>query len=394
MEGKKSTALLLAAAMAVMTLGGCGSINKDAIVATMDGAEVTLGVANFLCRYAQAGSDDYYAYYASYYGYDTDYIWSEDLFSSGSTAQEDTKDSIMESLHEMYTLKVHMDDYDVELTEEEEAAITEAATTFMESNSEEALEALGATQEIVEEVLTLYTIQSKMYDEIIKDADTDISDEEANMRGYSYIRQSISGSYEVDDDGNYSYVEYTDDEVEQFEEDFTAMYEAVEDGSDFDEVAEEYGYTVSTDAYAADDDSLDEDLLAELDELAEGEYALVTLDSYYYLVRLDSETDEEATEENRETLIEEAEEAYYEEVLADWQEDDGWTIKKGQLKKIQFDNLFTTYTEEEADTESTEAEAVETTDGTEAVETTDGTEAVETTGTEDADTTEGTESVY
>ncbi len=388
MKGKKITALLLAAAMAVMTLGGCGSINKDAIVATMDGAEVTLGVANFLCRYAQAGSDDYYAYYAYYYGYDYyDYVWDEDFFGSGSTAQEDTKDSVMESLHEMYTLVVHMDDYDVELTEDEEAAITEAATAFMESNSEAALEALGATQEIVEEVLRLYTIQSKMYDEIIKDADTDISDEEANMRGYSYINQSIGGSYSYDDDGELTYTEYTTEEVEAFEEDFNAMYEAVEDGDDFDEVAEEYGYTVSTNAYAADDDSLDEDLIAALDELAEGEYALVTLDYYYYLVRLDSETDEEATAENLETLIEEAEEAYYEEMIAEWQEDDGWTIKKGQLKKIQFDNLFTTSTEE-VETESTEAEEVVETESTEAeaVETTDGTEAVE--------TTESTESVY
>ena len=381
MKGKKIAALLLAGCMAVTALSGCG-MDKDAIVATMDGQEVTLGVANFLCRYQQAESDDMYSYYAYYYGYD--FVWSEDLYSSGSTTQEDLKESVMDELHTLYTLKLHMDDYGVEITEEDEAAIAEAAEAFMESNSEEAIELLGATQEIVEEVLTLYTIQYRMYEEIIKGADTEVSDEEANMRGYTYVSQYLLGYY----DDDYNLNEYTEDEQAEFAENFEAMEAAIADGEDYDTVVEEYGYTTSTNTYAADDDSLDEDLIATLDELAEGESAMVTTDYYLYLVRLDSETDEEATEENRQSIIEERQEDYYAEIVEGWQEDDGWTVKAKVLKKIQFENLFTTVSE------STETESVEDTEGTEAVETTEGTEAEETTeGTEAVETTEGTETV-
>ncbi len=354
MKGKRIAALLLAGVMAVTTLGGCG-LNKNAIVATMDGQDVTLGLVNFMCRYQQALYDDTYAYYSYYYGYD--FVWTEDLYGSGSTAQEDLKDSIMEMVHEYYTVQQHMDDYGVTITDDEQTAISEAAAEFMESNSDEAIQKLGATQEIVEEFLTLYTIRAKMYDAVIQDANVEVTDEEANMRGYTYVRQYLVGYY--DDDSNYNY--YTDDDIEAFTEDFEAMLAAVQDGEDYDDVIDEYGYTSSYNTYAADDDSLDEDLKDALDGMSEGDVEMVTLDSYLYLVRLDAETDEDATEENRESLIEEGEEEYYEEVLAGWQTDDGWTIKKGVLRRIKFKNLFTTVTEssEDEDTDSTDEDATE-----------------------------------
>lgn len=49
----------------------------------------------------------------------------------------------------------------------------------MEDNSKDAINALGATQEIVEEYLTLETIQSKMKAAIVAGADTNVTDEEA-----------------------------------------------------------------------------------------------------------------------------------------------------------------------------------------------------------------------
>lgn len=38
---------------------------------------------------------------------------------------------------------------------------------------------MGATEDIVEEYLTLVTIQARMHEAIIADADTNVSDEEA-----------------------------------------------------------------------------------------------------------------------------------------------------------------------------------------------------------------------
>ena len=347
MKIKKIAALVLAGALSVSMLSGCG-INKNAVVATMEGREVTLGIANFLCRYQEAMVDDIYL---SYYGED---MWDED---SGTGMIGNLRDGIMDSLHEMYTLKDHMEDYGVEITEEEKKAIVEAATAFMEKNSKEAIKEMGATQELVEEALTLYTIQHKMYDAIIVDADTEVSDEDANMRAYTVVRIPIVGEY----DENYQYTAYTDEQIEKVKANAAKMAEALKESSDLEAVAEEYGFEATTATYAKDDEKLDEDVKDALDKLKEGELSgQIDTEQAIYFLRLDKETDEEATENNRKSIIEERQSELYTETLEGWQEDDGWKVKEKQLSKIVFKNHFTQKTESD---EQQNSESVDNTEG-------------------------------
>ena len=98
MKFRRITSVLLAGIMAISLLTGCG-INKDATVAKFsDGREVSLGLVNFMCRYQQAYSDDMYTSYAG------DEVWSTDLFGTGSTMQEQVKDSVIEQVHELYII--------------------------------------------------------------------------------------------------------------------------------------------------------------------------------------------------------------------------------------------------------------------------------------------------
>ena len=161
MRAKKITAFILAAALCATSMSGCG-INKDAKAASMNGQTVTLGVANFYCRYEQATMEDAYKAYLQ-----TSDIWSKDISGNGTTLEETVKDQAMETLHEMYTLQAHMKDYNVELTDADKKAVKEAAQKFMDSNSTEAIKEMGATEDIVEEILTLYTVRDKMKDAIL-----------------------------------------------------------------------------------------------------------------------------------------------------------------------------------------------------------------------------------
>ena len=61
----------------------------------------------------------------------SDDVWTMDPYGSGTNMQDSVKESALEDLHEMYTLQAHMGDYGVSLTDDEKAAITEAATSFM-----------------------------------------------------------------------------------------------------------------------------------------------------------------------------------------------------------------------------------------------------------------------
>jgi foldase protein PrsA len=381
MNTKRITALCLAGVLTVSVLTGCG-INKNAAAATFaDGTTVSLGVANFIMRYQQASVDELYRQILG------DDVWSQDLYGTGSTMADDVKDSVMDTLHEMYTLKSHMADYGVALTDEETKAISDAASTFMEANSSETLKELGATQDIVEEMLYLYTIESKMQAAIKETADTEVSDEEANMRAYTMLSFSTSGSYDED----YNYVELTDEEVLEVQQEAESVYAEITDPADLESVAEAHDMSATTGTYAADNTSLADEVKTALDALKEGEMSeLISTDSGYYIVRLDAETDEEATESNRESIIEDRQDELYDEVLSGWQEDDGWTVKTKQIAKIEFKNTFSSPEEESTETETEDTEAVDT-ESTEA----EGAEAADTENTEAEDTeavdTESTE---
>ena len=379
MKKKKLAAILLAASMSMAALTGC-SIDKDATVATLGEENIKLGLVNFMIRFQQSMYDDMYV---SYFG---EGYWDQDISGSG-TVLEGWKSSAIETVHELYTLKNHMDDYNVEITDDESTTIKETAKTFMENNSEEALDEMGATEDIVEEYLTLMTIRYKMHEAIIADADTEVSDEEANMRAYSIISLSTDQYY---DSSTGAYVTYTEDEIAAQKEKADIIADLLENGNTLEVAAEAQGLSVTTGTYDSDDDTLEADVKTALDGLAEGETSgLVSTDTGYYFVRIDSDTDEEATESNRESIIEERQDELYESVFEGWQEEDGWTVEEKQLDKIKIKNYFTT-TDESEDTES--VESTENTESTESTESTENTESTEQTGdTENTESTENTE---
>lgn len=339
MKAKKVLALILACALCASAFTGCG-INKNAAAATMKDQTVTMGVANFLCRFEQASMEDLYKMYL---GDSSDNIWARDLTGNGTTLEESTKSQALEELHEMYTLQQHMSDYKVELTADDQAAIKEAAEKFMSANSHEALDEMGATEDIVEEILTLYTIKSKMKTVIGADADTNVSDEEANMRAYSMVSLDISEGSE-DADAN----KKTADQMEEA---------LKEDGATLDKVAENHGQKVTTGTYDADNDTLDEEVKKALDGLKEGETSgLIETDDKAYFVRIDKDTDEDATEKNRTSIINQRKDDLYQKVLSGWQENDNWKVDQKQVKKIEFKNSLT-HQDPNASTESTESAA-------------------------------------
>ena len=358
MKLKKLAALILSGALCLTALTGCGAKAEDTI-ATLGNENVTYGVANFLVKYQKATVDDMYSMYAGYYGVES--LWDMDMSGSGSTTEEEFKASAMDLLHDMYTLKAHMADYGVELTAEDEAAIAEAANAFLAANTEEAIKEFGATEEIVTELLTLYTIQGKMYDAIIADTDREVSDEEANMRGYSMIQIDLTGKY----DESYNWVAYTEDEVAAIKK--TALNMELDiDAEGMEKVAAKNGYSVTTDAYGKNDTALDENVKKTLDALTEGEVSgMIETENAIYFLRLDAETDEAATEQNRASIISERELALYEETIVKLQENDGWKINDSVVDKIEFHNIFTQVKETESEESTENTDTAETVDGTE-----------------------------
>lgn len=363
MRTKKVTVLLLTAAMLTgMTVSGCGNkINDTATFATLDDTTITMGVANFCAKYEQAMYD---SYYMAIFG---ENMWESDLYGNGNTMTQDVKDEIEEELQTLYLLQAHMDEYDISVSEEEEAAILKAADDFIAANSKEAVKQIGAeNKDNVTELLRLRTIQNKMHNRIIEDADTEVTDEEAAQRSFSYVSVSTSGA--TDADGNQ--VEYTEEE----KADLKAAAQEVAEAEDFDAAAEAAGYTVSTASYGSAEDenaTMDTAVLEAADALKEGEVSdVIETDSAYYVVRLDSEHDEEATASKKEELISQKQEDYYNDILDGWKEASKWTLNESEWAKVTFEDHFAKPKQEE--TESSEADAAdESVTGTETAEAAD-----------------------
>lgn len=349
MKLKRITTLLLSTMIAASLFTGCGSVNKDKTVATLNGEPVKLGIANFTVRLQQANADDFYR---QLFG---DNVWASDMYGTGTTTEDSFKEDAIASVQEMYTLQLHMGDYGVSLSDEEKASIATAAETFMSDNKKDAIEALGATTEIVEEYLTLTTIQSKMYDAIVADADTNVTDEEAKTSSYSYVMVSKTSDEESESTETVESTEAANETSDSVKNQASEFAKAAQtDGLEV--AAEAYGYTVSNGTFTAEDTNLDAEVLEALQMLKEGGVSgLIDTENSYYVVRLDAEVDEEATEENRQNIISERQEDFYNEVLDGWKETDKWELDEKVWDTVSFDNLFTSIeesTETAVDTET------------------------------------------
>ena len=344
---KRLMALLLSGVLAVSMFAGCGTgMDKTATVATDGTTEISLGTANFAARLTQAQYDDFYV---AYFGQS---VWSTDMYGYGTTTEDDLKASVLESLYAMYALQNHMADYGVGITSEDVTAISAAAEAFISSNSAEAIEALGAEREYVETYLTLLTIQSRMYDEIIKAADTNVSDEEAKTSAYSQVY--ISKASYKDAEGNT--VEYTEEELKTLAETVAAFATAAKaDG--LEAAAEEYGYSVTTGTYNESSNIL-ADVETALTALTEDGAVspVVETESAYYVVQMDAVVDEDATEANRASIISDRETALYQEVVEGYLSEMEWELNEKLWAQVSFDNLFTLYLRE------TETEELDTTE--------------------------------
>ena len=342
MKGKKILPLLLAAAMGISVLSGCGnSIDGNKTGATLDGEEISLGFMNFMARYQQSIYDGQFS------GMFGTGFWSQDLFGEGTDTETSVKKNVAENIETLYLLEDHMEDYKVEITEEEQAKMKEAAEKFMADNSEEAIKQMGAAQEYVEEMLRLNTIQSKMRKAMNAEVDTEVSDEEAAQKTISYVR--VGNTSTTDEDGKSK--DYTEEEKEVLKKEVELF--ATSAKADMKAAAETAGYTVTEKSYGADEETLDSALVEEADKLKEGEVSgVITGEDAFYVVRMDSTFDKEATEKKKDEIVTKRKNDHYTEVCEKYKEGVKFELNEKEWVKVKFDDLFTMKQLETPDTES------------------------------------------
>lgn len=344
MNGKIACGILASAILAG-SFSGCGKLDGTQTVATVDGEKVTLGLANYIVRDQQAQMESYYQMMAQSYGMDmsTMQIWDEKT-EDGKTIGESTKDDAMQTIHTLYAMKSHADEYDVTISEEEKSKIDEAAKSFMEANSAETLEKLAVSEGDIVTYLELLTYRQKLHDPMVADVDQEVSEKEANQSTVSVVKFSTAGT-EKDDEGNT--IELTEEEKKAKKEQAQQLLDKLKASenvaeADMDAMAQEidenlYAYTPSFTTAGSEDDTLEQSVINAVADLEDGQLVQEVVEGVdaYYVVRLDKKLDEEATANKKESIISEREQEQYDKLVEDWTKDSKLEVEKNVWKKVE-----------------------------------------------------------
>lgn len=361
---KKAAVVALAGVMTMGMLSGCGEKKVDGTktVATVDGTEIPMGILSLMVRQSQAQTE---AMYASFMGSSDYAIWSTEA-EEGKTYGQQMVEESLDQLELMYIMKEKAADYKVEVTEGDQKSIETAAAEFMKENSQETLDKISVTEDQVKTYLELKTYESRMYDPIVADVDTEISDEEAQQSSFSYV--SIST------------VDLDEDEVKAKKEDAQKILDAVKKDpeADFNEtvksVSEDYSGvegTFDTNQQEKEDEEEDvysssypDEVLKVLRGLEDGEVGpdVIETETGLYVVRLDQKNDKEATESKKESILEDRKSELYKDTTDQWKDEAKITEDEKVLKTLTVtdNNKFTiATTAEETSAEDTSTDVTE-----------------------------------
>ena len=386
------TALVCVTAAGMMT--GCGNKKLDGTktAVTVNKQEIPLGVVSLAARMQQAQAEAMYKMYLG--GGDDMSIWSTKMGDdSDETYGENAVTTSVESIEKMCLEKEHASEYDVEITEDEQKALEEAAKNFIAANSEETIAELAVDEDMVKTFLELETYDVKMKEAIEATADIKLDEKEYQQMAFSYASVRVSGDNLTDDD-----IKTNKENIQKFfdkiKEDPTADFSTLGD-----EISTDMTATSGTcptyeegDDSATNGDAYPDDVRNALRKLEEGELnsEIIKTDSIWYVVRLDSKDDENATDSKKESLTSTKKDDFYNDTT------DGW-VKKADIKeesklikkiKITDNHSFTIQTPTPTpDPDATATpEAEDTADSTEAdVTETPEAEATETPAAEDAE---------
>ena len=350
---KKITGALLAGALGAASLTGCSSpMDGTQTLLTSGGETVSVGTGNLMLRMNQATMLSYY----SMMGGSTTGLWSQDS-GDGETYGDTTKANVLDELENMLVQKQHAADYDVSISEEEQGKIEEAAQAFMDANTEETIQNLSVSQSDVETLLELYTYQTKMYDPMVADVDTNVEDSEAAQSRITYCRIDISDTQ--NEDGTTTPL--TDEEKQEKKDQAQALLDKLQASADpasadMDALAKEVNEDLNAvdNTFGDDDTLLDDNLKEAARTLQDGQVygEVVEGENAYFVVRMDSVLDREATDAEKENIVSERQQDAYNDLLDQWKDDADITVNNKEWNKVTLtDNEQ--YTIKQPETEDT-----------------------------------------
>ena len=182
----KYAAAAFAAATAVSTLGGCEQLEKkapeDTVAVSFGDTNIMLDEVTYMIR-----SMEYT--YESYFGSN---ICGNDMGDgSGMTVGDYIKQMSLSQLRQTLVLNEYAKKNGIELSDDQKAKVDEAIEK-LQTESEDYLDAVGATDELIEKTYTENAIANLVYMDLVADVDTTVGDDEFLRKKIAYVKLTPS----------------------------------------------------------------------------------------------------------------------------------------------------------------------------------------------------------
>lgn len=182
----KYAAAALVAATAVSTLGGCEQLEKKA---PEDTVAVSFGDTNIMLDEVTYMICSMEYTYESYFGSN---ICGNDMGDgSGMTVGDYIKQMSLSQLRQTLVLNEYAKKNGIELSDDQKAKVDEAIEK-LQTESEDYLDAVGATDELIEKTYTENAIANLVYMDLVADVDTTVGDDEFLRKKIAYVKLTPS----------------------------------------------------------------------------------------------------------------------------------------------------------------------------------------------------------
>ena len=317
--------LVLAAGCSAPGAGGTKTKDGDKVLFTYDGTKVTLKEA---WVYTKMEAKQMESVYSQYYG---ENFWNMAVDEAGTTFEDTIKENVVNQIKKIIVLVKKAPDYKCSLTEDDKAECKKFAEAFAKDQTgKEIMKECGATEKDLQKIYEDNKLAHKVQEAMVKDTDTNVSDDEARVSKVNRVTFSTV-EYNEETGEEKKLNEKQKDKLKKRAE--KALADIKKGDKDIKKVAEENNYSDQMEETFAKGESEEgkkfEKVVA---KLKDGQLAdeLIETDHGYVIVQLVAKTDKDATKQHREEIIKERQQDAFNKKYDEWTKDleKEWDYKK------------------------------------------------------------------